>query len=174
MTYNHEVTPASVFIRFYRDAVKVLMHPRVFYEAMPSEKDQQAIITFLFLSALFYSVAATFFAREQQIVFLLLFFLNGLLMPFILAGMLNLVLHLFQTSIGYRLALGITAYANTALLFAWIPGMAPFAEIFRYYLIGVGIVRVTGLSSWKAFFAVLGMGTLLLLLIYGLQTLIAF
>ena len=172
MTYDHEASPTSVFIRFYRDAVKVLIHPKAFFESMPVEKDQQAIIIFLVLSALFYSVAATFFAREQQIIFLFMFFLNGLLMPFILAAMLCLVLHLLQSGIDYRLALGITAYANTALLFAWIPGMAPFAEIFRYYLIGVGIVKVTGLSGWKAFFVLLGMGALLLLLIYGLQTLI--
>jgi hypothetical protein len=139
---------------------------------MPAEKDQQAILTFLVLSALLYSLAASFFAREKQLVFLLIFFLNGSLMPFILAAMLNLVLQLLQVGIVYRLALGITAYANTALLFAWIPGMAPFAEIFRYYLIGVGIVKVTGLNGWKAFFVLLGMGGLLLLLIYFLQMLI--
>jgi hypothetical protein len=173
MTYDHEASPTSVFIRFYRDAVKILIHPKVFYESMPAEKDQQAIIIFLVLSALFYSVAATFFAREQQIIFLFMFFLNGSLMPLILAAILCLVLYLLQAGIDYRLALGITAYANTALLFAWIPGMAPFAEIFRYYLIGVGIVKVTGLSGWKAFFVLLGMGAMLLLLIYGFQTLIA-
>lgn len=173
MTYDHEASPTSVFIRFYRDAVKILIHPKVFYESMPAEKDQRAIIIFLVLSALFYSVAATFFAREQQIIFLFMFFLNGSLMPLILAAILCLVLYLLQTGIDYRLALGITAYANTALLFAWIPGMAPFAEIFRYYLIGVGIVKVTGLSGWKAFFVLLGMGAMLLLLIYGFQTLIA-
>jgi hypothetical protein len=173
MTYIHEASPKSFFIQFYRDAVKILIHPKVFYESMPAEKDQQAIITFLILRALLYSVAATFFARQQQLVFLFIFFLNGSLMPLILAGMLCLVLHILQAGVAYRFALGITAYANTALLFAWIPGMAPFAEIFRYYLIGVGIVKVAGLGGWKAFFALLGMGGLLLLLIYFLQMLIA-
>jgi hypothetical protein len=176
MMYNHEespkLSPKSIFARFYRDAVKILIHPKVFYESMPKEKDQQAILTFLVLSASLYSLAATFFAREKQLIFLFIFFLNGSLMPFILAAMLNLVLQILQVGMVYRLALGITAYANTALLFAWIPGMAPFAEIFRYYLIGVGIVKVTGLNGWKAFFVLLGMGTLLLLLIYFLQMLI--
>jgi hypothetical protein len=172
MINNHEASSKSVFIRFYRDAVKILIHPKAFYESMPVEKDQQAIITFLLLSALLYSVASIFFAREQQLVFLFLFFLNGSLMPLILAAILCLVLYLLQAGIDYKLALGITAYANTALLFAWIPGMAPFAEIFRYYLIGVGIFKVTGLSGLKSFFVLLGLGAILLLLIYGLQTLI--
>ena len=172
MTPNHETLLKSVLIRFYHDAVKVLIHPKAFYESMSAEKDQQATVTFLILSALLYSVAATFFAREQQLVFLFLFFLNGFLMPVILAAILYLVMYLLQVGIVYRLALGITAFANTALLFAWIPGMAPFAELFRYYLIGVGIVKVTGLSGWKAFFVLLGMGAMLLLLIHGLQTLI--
>jgi hypothetical protein len=60
------------------------MYPKVFYE-MSAEKDQQAIITFLGLTALLYSLAATFFAREKQLIFLFIFFLNGFLMPFILA-----------------------------------------------------------------------------------------
>jgi hypothetical protein len=173
MTYHHEASSKSLFIQFYRDAIKILINPKVFYETMSAEKDQQAIITFLGLTALLYSVAATFFAREKQLIFLFIFFLNGFLMPFILGVMLCLVLNLLQVGIVYRLALGITAYANTALLFAWIPGMAPFAEIFRYYLIGVGIVKVTGLNGWKAFFVLLGMGALLVLLIYFLQMLIA-
>jgi hypothetical protein len=173
MTYNHEASSKSLFIQFYRDALNILINPKVFYESMSTEKDQQAIITFLGLTALLYSLAATFFARENQFIFLFIFFLNGSLMPFIMAAMLCLVLNLLQVGIVYRLALGITAYANTALLFAWIPGMAPFAEIFRYYLIGVGIVKVTGLNGWKAFFVLLGTAALLLLLIYFLQMLIA-
>jgi hypothetical protein len=173
MTYNHEALSKTVLSQFYRDAIKIFINPKIFYESMSTEKDQQSIITFLFLTALLYSVAATLFARENQFIFLFLFFLNGFLMPFIMAAMLCLVLNLLQVGIVYRLALGITAYANTALLFAWIPGMAPFAEIYRYYLIGVGIVKVTGLNGWKAFFVLLGTAALLLLLIYFLQMLIA-
>jgi hypothetical protein len=83
MTYNHEASSKSFIIQFYRDALKFLIHPKVFYESMSAEKDQQAIITFLILTALLYSVAATFFARNNQLVFLFIFFLNGSLMPFI-------------------------------------------------------------------------------------------
>ena len=173
MTPNHERSIKSTIVMFYRDAVKVLIHPRAFYDSMQVEKNQQSIYTFLILAALLYSVAATFFARDQQLIFLLTFFLHGSLMPFILAAILYLIMLLFQVSIGYGLALGISAYANTALFFARIPGMAPFAEIFRYYLMGVGIVKVTVLSGWKAFFVLLGMGVLLALMIHGLQALIA-
>ena len=173
MTQNHEGSLTSTFVTFYKDAVKVLIHPKAFYESMEAEKDRGAIYTFLILTALLYSVAASFFARDQQLVLLLSFFLHGSLLPFILAAMLYLMMLFLNARIGYGPALAITAYANTALLFAWIPGMAPFAEIFRYYLMGVGIANVTGLSGWKAFFVLLGMGAMLLLLIYGFQTLIA-
>lgn len=173
MTPNHERSIKSTLGMFYRDALKVLINPRAFYNSMQVEKDTQTIYTFLILTALLYSVAASFFARDQQLVFLLSFFLHGSLMPFILAAILYLIMLMFQVSIGYGLALGISAYANTALFFAWIPGMAPFAEIFRYYLMGVGIVKVTGLSGWKAFFVLLGMGVLLAITIHGLQVLIA-
>jgi hypothetical protein len=173
MTQNHEGSLTSTFVTFYKDAVKVLIHPKAFYESMEAEKDQGAIYTFLILSALLYSVAASFFARDQQLVLLLSFFLHGSILPFILATMLYLMMLFLNARIGYGRALAITAYANTALLFAWIPGMAPFAEIFRYYLMGVGIANVTGLSGWKSFFVLLGMGIMLLVVIYALQTLIA-
>ncbi len=173
MTNKNEWSIKSVFTRFYHDAVQVMINPKAFYESMPTEKNQEAIFSFLIPTALIYSVAATFFAHDQQLVFLVSFFFNGSLMPFILAAMLYLIMLLMQSGIGYGLALGITVYANTAILFAWIPGMAPFSELFRYYLMGVGIVKVTGLNGWKAFFVLLGMGGMLLLLIYGLQMLIS-
>jgi hypothetical protein len=173
MATNHEMSSKPVFIKFYRDAVKILIHPKVFYKAMPEEKDQQAIITFLILSALLYSIAASFFAFEEQFVALLKYFLQGTLMPFILAALLYLMMLIMQKDIGFKLALGIAAYANTALLFAWIPGMAFFAWLFQCYLIGVGIANVTGLSAWKSFFVLLGMVAMLLLLIYVVQMMIA-
>ena len=172
MIQNHEGSLKSTIVTFYKDAVQILINPKAFYESMQAEKDRQAVYTFLVISALLYSVAASFFARDQQLVFLLSFFLHGSLLPFILAAMLYLIILLLQVRVGYGLALAINAYANTALIFAWIPGMAPFAEIFRYYLIGVGIVKVTGLSGWKSFFVLVCMGIMLLLLIHVLQTLI--
>ncbi|MFO8082997.1 MAG: YIP1 family protein [Desulfobacterales bacterium] len=173
MVYNDQVSPKLILIRFYRDAFKVLLNPKVFYESMPEQKDQQALIVFVTISSLLYSLAATLFTRDQQLIFLVMFFFNGLLMPILLAAILYLVLHLLQTGIGYGLALAITGYANAALFFAWIPAMAPFAELFRYYLIGVGIAKVAGLSGWKAFFVLLGMGALLLMMFYFLQMVIA-
>jgi hypothetical protein len=174
MLLNDQVSPKSILIRFFQDTFKILLNPRVFYESVSEQKDQRTLITFIVISSLLYSLAATFFARDQQLIFLVMFFFNGLLMPILLAAILYIVLHLLQTGIGYGPALAITGYANAALFFGWIPAMAPFAELFRYYLIGVGIAKVAGLSGWKAFFVLLGTGALLLMMFYCLQMVIAY
>ncbi len=170
MTHNRPVTFKTIASRFLRDVINVLLKPGRFFEAMPDEKDQHAIVTFLFISALLYSFLSSLFVFEQQVMFLFLFFLNGFLMPLALAALLYLLLRLFKSPpAGFDMLLGITAYANAALLFAWIPGMAILVELFKYYLIGVGLVRVAHVSALRAFLLLLGAAIVLLSMVSAIQ-----
>ncbi len=170
MTHNQPVTFRTIAGQFFRDVINVLLKPGRFFEAMPEEKDQHAIITFLFISALLYSLLATFFVYERHLLFLFLFFLNGFLMPLGLAALLHLLLRLFKSErAGFDRLLGITAYANAALLFAWIPGMAVLVELFKYYLIGVGLVRAARVGALKAFLLLLGAVAVLLAVVSVIQ-----
>ena len=153
-------------ISFYKDTVKIVLHPRDFYETMTGEKDQRAAVIFLCICAGIYSIAATFFALENHATYFFLMLANGMLYPVVTAASLHLVLWASgSTKSGFSTTFRIVAYANVVLLLAWIPGLAPFAEIFKYYLVGMGLIKTVEISWIKAVAVILGtLGILLLFL----------
>ncbi len=157
---------------FYRDAVKIILHPGEFYEAMPALKHKREAVAFLLVCAGLYSVAATLFAYENYFFYFLMFLANGVFVSIVTAAGLCTVL--FVTSArktGYATAVCIVGYAGVALLFAWIPGMAPFAEIYRYYLVGLGLVRAGKMGQGRAIMTLLATIALLGLLLYFVEIL---
>ena len=69
----------------------------------------------------------------------------------------------------FQTIFGITAYASVTLLVSWVPGMALFAGLWRFYLIGLGLFKAGGLSVWKAFALILVTAAILLVVIQWLQ-----
>ena len=87
-------------------------------------------------------------------------------MPFIMAVILYLVtLLLCKDVFSYQTLFAITAYAGVTQLAAWIPGMPWIAGIWKFYLIGLGMVKVGQISGVKAFVSLLVTGAILLFLI---------
>lgn len=157
---------------FYRDAVKIILHPGEFYEAMPALKHKREAAVFLFVCAVLYSAAAALFAYENHIFYFFMFLANGLFVSIATAAALCLIL--FVTGggkAGYATTVYIVAYAGVALLFAWIPGMAPFAEIYRYYLIGLGLVKAGKMGTGRTIAMLLATIALLWLVLYVAQIL---
>lgn len=139
-------------LRFYLDAVDILLKPGRFYEKMPASKNRKDYQFFLVITAIVYSLATILFLPGNRVAFLLMYLLNALAMPVITAGILFLLLRMLRPGIyKFELLFGIAAYANVVLLLAWIPGLAPWTELLKYFLIGVGLVkagRITGLSAF--------------------------
>ena len=95
-------------------------------------------------------------------------------MPVITAGLLLPLLYIAGSTVtDYGNILKITAYANTGLLLAWIPGMAPFAEIYKYILIGMGVSKTGNISGFRAFLTTVVLIFLMFLVIEAVRTLIA-
>ncbi len=164
----------TVGIGFFRDVIKIMFHPADFYREMPTTKHPLTALVFLCSCAIFYSITATFFAHEHHVTYFFLLLANGMLYPVVTALGLHLVLRATgATKAGFPATFRIVAYANAVLLLAWIPGIAPFTEIFKYYLIGTGLVNTrttTWIKAIAAIFATLG---LLLLALYLTNTFIA-
>ena len=158
---------------FFSDATCVLLHPATFYQTVFGQKNKRDTFGFLLASALLYSVGFMIFAPQRQAAYGALSFLNGALMPLINAAIVYLVLHLFACAgSGFWRIAGIAVYANAALLFAWIPGMAPFAEILKYGLMGTGLVKAGQMNVARAVLVILTTGMVLATLIYGIQQMI--
>lgn len=157
---------------FYRDVVKILLYPGQFFEEMPDLKQKREAVTFLCICVSIYSAAATIFAYENHFFYFLMFLANGLLIPIVTFAALFLVL--FLTGAGrtaHATVLCIVAYAGVSLLFAWIPGMAPFAEIYKYYLVGLGLLKTGKMSLARAIATLLATIALLWLVLYFAQIL---
>ena len=160
----------SIGRQYYRDGVSLLMRPGRFFEALPSAKTQRDILLFLGLTALIYSVLATLFTAANRPMYFVLYSLNALLMPVVTALVLHLLFRVFSPGrFAYGILLGVTAYANGVLLLAWIPGIAPWAELLKYVLIGLGLVKTGGISGLKAFSAIVATGAILIMMVYLLQ-----
>lgn len=157
---------------FYRDVVKILLYPGQFYEAMPDVKQKREAVAFLCICVGIYSVAATLFAYENHFFYFLMFLANGLFIPIVTFAAMFLVLFLTGAGrTGYAAAMCIVAYAGVTLLFAWIPGMAPFVEIYKYYLVGLGLVKAGKMSLARAIATLLATIVLLWLVLYFVQIL---
>ena len=169
------ISVKSVGRQFYRDVVHLLVRPGSFYEALPAARNRRDYLLFLGLTAVIYSVLSACFTAAHRPMFIGLYVVNALLMPVVTA----LVLHLVFRILGperytYGLLLGVTAYANVVLLLAWIPGMAPWAEMVKYVWIGLGLVKTGGISGLKAFFAIAATAVILVMTIYLFQVLVRF
>ncbi len=152
---------------FYRDMMNILLQPKDFFQTLPERKSAGDAVRFLCICAGIYSIAATVFAHENHLLYFFMFLLNALFIPVVTATGLYMVLYASGTkTMDYARTFQIVAYAGVTLLFAWIPGMAPFAEIFKYYLIGAGLVKTGRISIARTIGTLLATIALLFLALY--------
>ncbi len=175
ITQAEPVPAVSIGRRFYQDVTALVMRPGSFYEALPGAKTQWDALVFLGLSAVVYSVMATLFTPANRSLFFVLYLLNAVLMPVCLALVLHCVFRfVYPGRFAYGLLLCVTAYANGVLLFSWIPGIAPFAELLRFWFIGLGLAKTGGISGMRAFFAICATLTIVAVLVYFMQFMVRF
>jgi hypothetical protein len=170
---NRNRQKATSMYQFLRTILKML-HPGYFYEGLPCGNVYTSPLVFLFLCSILFTISSSIFVVHKRMFFALMFFLNAFSTPFIAAFILYLVTILFCKDVfSYNKLFGITAYANVTLLISWIPGLAGPAEIFKFFLIGLGMVKVGRISSLKAFMCLVTGAAILLLLIHFVQPILS-
>jgi hypothetical protein len=156
--------------QFLRVSSKLLFHPGAFFEELSQHNQYAPALLFLFACSILFTLLASIFVVKKNGLLMFIFFMNSFFMPFVTAFILHLVgILLCHNVFTFQILFGITAYANVTLLAAWIPGMAWVAGIWKFYLIGLGMVKVGHISGLKAFFCLVAAATILLVLIYLLQ-----
>ena len=149
---------------------KLLFHPGTFYEVLSTDIRFSAALGFLLSSSVFFGVLASLFIPQKRWLFGAIFSLNAITMPPIMALILFLVALVGCKNIfTYRVLFGITAYSNITLVLAWIPGLSWAAGLWRFYLIGLGMVKLGRISALNAFITVAVTASILLLFIYLMQ-----
>lgn len=173
ITLNAEGWAAGAARRFFRTALKLTFRPGDFYEETPRADDPGFALLFLVLCSLLYSALASIFSMENNMVFAAIFFLNAVITPFVLALILYMInLVLCRGVFKYKTLLCLTAYANVTLLLAWIPGLSWITGLWKFYLIGVGMVKAGQVKGAKAFLVLLITAAVLILLLQLMQPVI--
>ncbi|MCJ8500240.1 hypothetical protein [Desulfatitalea alkaliphila] len=168
--FNPTCCRPSMGRRFFQDVGQLLVRPGVFFGTLADTRRLRDALIFMGLVTIIHSVPASLLMQAGGSIFIGLHMLNALAMPVITASLLYPVLRVWAPGrFDFALLLAVTAYANVVVLFAWIPGLAPWAELLKYGLIGLGLTRTGGIGGWKAFGAILCATVMLLLLFYGLQ-----
>ena len=163
---EEDLKRGAFFARYFRAVYEMLLHPGSFYERLSPQIGYSSPIIFLFSCSILYGIFGSFYTVQKNMLFAVVYFINAFLMPFITAFLAYLAtLFLCRRAFSYQTLLAIIAYANVTLLLAWIPGFSWVTGIWKFYLIGLGMVKVGRITALKAFVTLLAMaGTLLLLI----------
>jgi hypothetical protein len=167
---QQKATSVNQFIR----TVSKMLHPGDFYEGLLCRNGYTSPLIFLLLCSILFVIPCSIFVVQKRMFFALMFFFNAFSMPFIAAFILYLVTSLFcKGRFSYSKLFGITAYANVTLLISWIPGLAGPTEILKFFMIGLGMVKVGQISSLKAFMCIFAGAAILLFLIHFVQPILS-
>jgi hypothetical protein len=154
------------FYWFFRVISKLIFHPGAFYKELPEEGGSVAPLIFLFLCSVFFSIFKIFYVLEEKPLFFAIYLLNAFSMPFVTAFFLYLVTLVFsKNTFSYWVLFSVTAYANVTLLATWIPGFSYVAGFWKFYLIGLGMVKVGRVRPLRAFSALLTAALVLILVV---------
>ncbi|KPK21149.1 MAG: hypothetical protein AMK69_22460 [Nitrospira bacterium SG8_3] len=155
-----------------RNLGQLMFRPGTFYETLSVEHGFRAALGFLVFSSIMFGIFASVFALQNRVFLGATFSINAIFMPPFMALILYVVNLMGGKNVfTYRTLFGITAYSNITLMLAWIPGMSWAVGLWRFYLIGLGMVKLGKISAFKAFINVLATTVVLMVFIYFLQPL---
>ena len=172
---NREKTQEGrgILSRFFHDAYGVAFHPGAFFEGIERKSGYVNGLIFLVSCGILYSILRTPFVMQDRLTFALIDFVNAFFMPFLFAFLLYLAsFPLCKRAFTYQALFGITAYANVTILAAWIPGMSWLTGLWKFYLIGLGMVKVGRISNLRSFGMLMATAITLLGLIGLLQSIL--
>jgi len=162
--------PTRMNVREYFDTLMdVMRSPGRHFEKVATEPGSRRALFFLMISSLFYCSVSMAYFFENNVAMGVIMMANGILMPALAAVITFCVFSMTgQGKVPYGRFFNIYAYASGAVMvISWIPGLAIIMEPVRAVLVGVGLVKVTGISTLRAVLLVITTALLLLMLIWS-------
>jgi hypothetical protein len=162
----------SLFHQLFWSLKGMLIRPGDFFHRLPEESAIGRPTIFLFACCGVFSAIAALLTPEKKGLFAAIYFANAFLTPWIMAVVLYLTSAvLCRNRFTFQTIFAITAYASVTLLVSWIPESALLAGLWRFYLVGLGLVKAGRISTARAFALTLVTAAVLLLLIQWFQPL---
>jgi hypothetical protein len=134
-------------------AKAVLITPKVFFSTMARQGPLTHPVLFLITSVVVHTLLAHPFHQMPGLVYQNLFM--GITLPFLTAGIVFLLLtRLFNSSGTYEATFRVNAYAAAVGLVSWIPVIGLFLELYRLYIIVVGLRSIYAIKTTRAIIAI--------------------
>jgi len=144
-----DLDPSRFLSSFIDVAKAVLLTPKVFFSVMVRQGAFTHPVTFLVSCVLVHTFLAGLIHRAEGLVFQNL--VMGITHPFLTAGIFFLILtRLFHSPCTYGATFRINAYASAVGLVTWIPVAGPFFELYRLYILVVGLRTIYEIKTSRA------------------------
>ena len=147
---REEFDPRDFLTSFRTIAVGVLMSPRAFFQQMSRTGGFLPPFMFLAVCLIIHTLIVGLLHKD-----LILAGRNlalGLVFPFITAGLAYLLLtRVFQTRGTFEAAFRVNAYAAAVNLLSWFPVVGVLLELYRLYVMTIGLCATFETKPWKAF-----------------------
>ena len=132
-------------LREYFDALTAMVkRPGQFFGNIPANPGYRRSIAYLLLSSLFFAGASLAAIRDRQLEITAILWVNAVGMPVISAVLCYIAVTLYtRKRQSFALVFAVFAYASgTTMLASWIPLLLWATEVWKWYLVGLGLVKV--------------------------------
>jgi len=152
-------------LNYFQIMNRMLVSPGQFFGEALDAIDLRLALGFLSLSSLFFTLAKLSLIQQDYLKLSLINFLNSLFMPALCAGTGYALLRwLSDRKIPFARLFAVYALSSgLMMLIAWVPLFLWITEPWKWFLIGLGLVKGCGLSRSQAL-VVIGLSILLLIL----------
>jgi len=149
-----EFEPRDFFSSFYQISKTALLLPRRFYSEMRKEGGFRNPFVYMLSCVICHVLIFGVLHGNPEVILKNLFL--GMLFPLITAGILFIIVtKIFRARGSYEAAFRVNAYASAVSLITWLPLIGIFLEVYRIYLIVVGLSAVFSIKMPRALLAVL-------------------
>jgi len=149
-----EFNPRNFFKSFFGIATGVLFSPKLFFGGMRRRGGLTNPLVFLVCCLLVHTLLVGLLRKSPGVILWGLF--TGVSFPFLTSGIVFLIIRqVFKAHGAYEAAFRIIAYASAVNLISWLPMSWIIMEVYRVYLMVVGISIVFSLKASRAFLAII-------------------
>ena len=155
-TTDHPVAPACTPKELAQTLGRLVRRPSTFFSLLPEDIRLSAPLIFLVALSLASAGARMPFVTGDRAFLFGVFLVNTLGMATLTALVLyGIAMPMRGTRSGFTRFFAVTAYSSgVALLISWIPDVAVYGELWKWFLVGSGLVWSLGLSRLQALFCI--------------------
>ena len=152
---------------YFRTLIRVWFSPGRFFSELPDFSHLTRPFAFLLLSSLLFAAGNLLYLRERIVLKMAILLLNAVAMPFIASAFAYLVMTIMMGKhASYFRLFSVYAFASGAtLILAWLPFSLWFIEIWKWFLIGIGMVKGCAFRPLQAG-AVIALSMVILILFF--------